>query len=253
MRSNKLGTRRTASAALLLCCALLLSGTSARQKPPIDPISPPQTTQSPAETSQVHPAPAFFVMIDPGHGGDDRGAHLGDKLLEKDVTLALAHRVKAELQDRGIAVRILREGDITLSLDQRAEITNSQHAALYLVLHAGMPGRGVRVYSSAGVSSAIAAPGKFLPWDNAQANYLSRSQSLAKGVAGALAKKNLPVAYLGTPLRPLNNINAPALAVELAPDSSNVQDAMGQKFQNAVASAIASEIVQQRSQWERQP
>ena len=44
----------------------------------------------------------FFAVVDASHGGDDRGAALNDKLAEKDVTLALARRLRQELESRGI-------------------------------------------------------------------------------------------------------------------------------------------------------
>ena len=240
-------------AALLLLGALLLSGAKAERQLPSTPASPSQRTEATPDINQARAAPAPFVMIDPGHGGDDKGVLLSDKLAEKDVTLALAHRLKAELQEKGIVAHLLRDGDITLTLAQRAEAANEQHAALYVSLHAGAPGHGIRVYSPANVSAGVASAGKFLPWDNVQANYISRSDALAKAIAGALARKNLTASTLSTPLRPLNNINAPAIAVELALDSSNPQDVMGQKFQTQVASAVAAEIAQQRNQWEKQP
>ena len=67
-------------------------------------------------------------MIDPSHGGYDKGATFGGKLVEKDITLRLAREVRKELEERGIAARLLRESDIDLSLDRRAEITNEQRA-----------------------------------------------------------------------------------------------------------------------------
>jgi N-acetylmuramoyl-L-alanine amidase len=224
------------------------SVTAPEASPPAAVAQKPQPTAE----SETHAAPAFFVMIDPGHGGDDRGALLGEKLVEKDVTLAMGRRLKAELLQRGVGARLLRDGDTTLSLDQRAEITNEWHTAIYVALHAGTPGSGVRVYYAAPVSGT-AASGKFLPWDDAQAIHLSRSQSLARGIAGALGKRNLKASSLSTPLRPLNNINALAIAVELAADRENVQDVTGQKFQTSVAAGIASVVAQERSQWERQP
>ena len=244
MRWNKFA--HPASRTAIVFCALLLFAAGPRRQLP-------QESQPAPEINQAHSTATPFVMIDPGHGGDDNGAVLSDKLLEKDLTLSLARRLKAELQEKGVVARLLRDADLTLSLEQRAETANEQHAALYVALHAGMPGRGIRVYSPANVSPGVAAAGKFLPWDNAQANYLSRSQALATAVAGALARKNLTVSTLSTPLRPLNNINAPAIAVELAIDPADLQDIVGQKFQTAVASGIAAEIAQQRSQWEKQP
>jgi N-acetylmuramoyl-L-alanine amidase len=55
------------------------------------------------------------------------------------------------------------------------------------------------------------------------------------------------------PVRPLNNITGPAIAVELAPDSESVHSLENQKLQNTVASAIASGIVQLRSQMGSRP
>jgi N-acetylmuramoyl-L-alanine amidase len=223
------------------------------------PQPTPQASPTPA-VAQTHSPPAFFVMIDPAHGGDDRGAVFAGNLAEKDVTLALARRLKTELQERGIFARLLRDTDITLSLEQRAENANEQHASVYVALHAGMPGQGVRVYAPSLASSAPASPspasaslGRFLLWENAQADSLARSQELAQRITGELARKNLTAIQLTTPLRPLNNVTAPAIAVELAPNPDNVQDIMAQKFQTTVAAGIAVGISQLRAQWESQP
>src|SRR6478735_6429157 len=95
---------------------------------------------APLAEGQRH-APEFFVMIDPSHGGNDKGATFGGKLMEKEITLRLAREVRKELEERGIAARLLRESDIDLSLERRAEIANEQHAGLYVALHAGRPGK----------------------------------------------------------------------------------------------------------------
>jgi len=222
------------------------------QAPTPQPIPnvPAQAAQIPQET-QTHVPTTFFVMIDPSHGGTDQGALLGDKLLEKDVTLAFARRLKAELEDHGISARLLRDGDASVSLEQRAETANAQHAGIYLALHAGMPGQGVRIYTPALVASSAPA-GKFLPWEAAQSAYMARSRTLAQAVAGEIGKKDVKVLNLSTPLRPLNNITAPAIAVELAPDPNNIQDIAGQKFQSTVAAGVAAGVAQVRSQWEAQ-
>lgn len=218
--------------------------------------SPPQTLPTPTATppapavTQAHAPPAFFVMIDPAHGGDDRGAIFAGNLLEKDITLALARRLKTELQERGIFARLLRDADVNLSLEQRAENANEQHASVYVALHAGMPGQGVRVYAPALASFAPPAAGKFALWNNAQADSLARSQELAQRITSELGKKDVNAIELATPLRPLNNVIAPAVAIELAPDPNNVEDIMGQKFQTTVAAAIAVGIGQLRPQWE---
>jgi N-acetylmuramoyl-L-alanine amidase len=187
----------------------------------------------------------FFVMIDPAHGGNDKGASLGAKLLEKDFTLAFARELKKELLARGIPARLLRDSDVNLGLDRRAEISNENHAALYIALHAGVPGTGVRVYSSA-LPPAAPAAGRFLPWESAQAGSLERSRALIRFVAPALRKKGLRVSVLASPLRPLNNVMAPAIAVELAPGVEAQQETL--KLRGAIASAIAEGIAQAHGQ-----
>ncbi|HZD08636.1 MAG TPA: N-acetylmuramoyl-L-alanine amidase, partial [Candidatus Limnocylindrales bacterium] len=191
--------------------------------------------------------PEFFVMIDPSHGGNDKGATFGGKLVEKDITLRLAREVRKELEERGIAVRLLRESDIDLSLDRRAEITNEQRAGLYVALHAGGPGKGIRVYAPL-LTDVQPQAGRLLPWESAQQGALSRSQTLARVVSEELKKKGLTVVRLAVALRPLNNIIAPAIAVELAPDENDLQSLENPKRQANVAAAIALGILQVRSQ-----
>ncbi|HSK45767.1 MAG TPA: N-acetylmuramoyl-L-alanine amidase, partial [Candidatus Binatia bacterium] len=106
-----------------LCCALGVSGAAPQQESIGDHQAIPSST---APTESRKRTPEFFVMIDPSHGGNDKGATLGGKLAEKDITLRLAREVRKELEERGIAARLLRESDIDLSLDRRAEITNEQ-------------------------------------------------------------------------------------------------------------------------------
>jgi N-acetylmuramoyl-L-alanine amidase len=213
----------------------------------------PSQQGTPAAPESQRRAPDFFVMIDPSHGGNDKGASFGGRLVEKDITLRLARELRKELEERGIATRMLRESDIDLSLERRAEITNEQHAGLYVALHAGGPGRGVRVYASFLTDPQQPLAGRFLPWESAQSGALGRSQNIARAVSEELKKKGLTVANLGVPLRPLNNIAIPAIAVELAPESDGPQSLENLKRQNTVASAVAAAIAQIRSQLGGQP
>jgi N-acetylmuramoyl-L-alanine amidase len=212
------------------------------------PTSPtPAQSTTPSAEGQKH-APEFFVMIDPSHGGNDKGASFSGKLMEKDITLHLAREVRKELEERGIAARLLRESDIDLSLDRRAEITNEQRAGVYVALHAGRPGKGVRVYAPVLADPQQPLAGHFLPWESAQSGALTRSQNVARAVSEELKKKGLIVTNMGVPLRPLNNIATPAIAVELAPDENDLQSLESQKRQNSVATAIALGIVLVRNQ-----
>jgi N-acetylmuramoyl-L-alanine amidase len=217
------------------------------QVPEVSATPPPTQPGAPAAEGQKRP-PEFFVMIDPSHGGNDKGASFGGKLVEKDITLRLARALRKDLEERGIAARLLRESDIDLSLDRRAEITNEQHAGIYVALHAGRPGKGVRVYAALLTDPQQPLAGRFLPWESAQSGALSRSQTVARAVSEELRKKAMVVASLGMPLRPLNNIASPAIAVELALVEDDPQSLESQRRQNNVATAIALGIAQVRSQ-----
>jgi N-acetylmuramoyl-L-alanine amidase len=250
-----------AQAAVALFCAMALAGAGPGQRsedgktitlqpqPPAAAAAPePAQQNTPAATEGQRRRPEFFVMIDPSHGGNDKGASFGGKLVEKDVTLRLARELRKELEERGIATRLLRESDIDLSLERRAEITNEQHAGLYVALHAGRPGRGVRVYASFLTDSQPPLASRFMPWESAQAGALGRSQITARAVSDELRKKGLTVANLAMPLRPLNNLAAPAIAVELTPETDDQQSLENQKRQNTVAAAVAAAVAQVRSQ-----
>src|SRR5437588_606657 len=83
-------------------------------------------------------------------------------------------------------------------------------------LHAG---HGVRIYAPWLPDPRQPVAGRFFPWENAQAASLERSQSASQAIARELEKKGLAVATLRVPMRPLNNVAAPAIAVELVPES----------------------------------
>ena len=79
----------------------------------------------------------FVVMIDPGHGGIDAGAMGGNQEIEKDIVLAVARQLKAILDARGIYdVRMTRNVDTFVGLDQRVAMSEAAHANLFVSLHA---------------------------------------------------------------------------------------------------------------------
>ena len=76
------------------------------------------------------------IVIDPGHGGKDPGAH-GDFSLEKNVALSIGKKLKKELQTElpDIKVIMTRTGDHFIELNQRSEIANKNHANLFVSIH----------------------------------------------------------------------------------------------------------------------
>ena len=77
------------------------------------------------------------IVIDPGHGGEDPGC-IGKKgLLEKDVVLDVARRLKKLLdQKNNLEVILTRDSDIFIPLENRTVIANQKEADLYISIHA---------------------------------------------------------------------------------------------------------------------
>ena len=188
-------------------------------------------------------------MLDAGHGGDDRGALLNENLEEKAVTLAFARRLRSELQGRGIGVLMVRDADVTVGVEQRAAIADAARVALYLSLHAASQGRGVRLYTAM-INSASFRPGSFLPWGTAQSCYVLTSRAVADLMKADLGKHEIPVAELSAPVKPLSNVAAAALAIEIAPASDDVSSVSAGVYQQRVAAALAEAIVAGRSRVE---
>jgi N-acetylmuramoyl-L-alanine amidase len=204
----------------------------------------------PAATPAGPVAPAsrrYFAVVDASHGGDDHGETLSATLLEKDVTVALARSLRQELESRGITTFVLRDSDANLSLDQRATFTNADHAAIYIALHAASSGRGVRVYTAL-LPYGEDDHGPFLSWTTAQRAARPLSQTAASAVAGELQKRQIPVRTLAAPLRPLNNVTGAAIAVEVAPQGSDVSQLTAPDYQQLVTSAVATAIAANRDQ-----
>jgi N-acetylmuramoyl-L-alanine amidase len=199
----------------------------------------------PASQPSAHPGPRFLVVLDASHGGDERGAALTDRLAEKDIALAMARKLRQELATLGVETLMLRDSDASLTLDQRAGAANQSRAALYLCIHVATQGTGVRLYTSL-LPAANQRDGLFVPWNAAQAGARETSQSITRELALELTKKEIPVRTLAAPLRPLNNVLAPAIAIELAPPSTDPAEVASAPYQLLVAQSIAATVAHAR-------
>ena len=82
-----------------------------------------------------------LVVIDAGHGGTDRGA-AANRLIEKEATLDIARRLQHKLEAKGVRVRMTRQDDRFLSLDERAQIANENGASAFVSVHLNTSGSG---------------------------------------------------------------------------------------------------------------
>jgi N-acetylmuramoyl-L-alanine amidase len=78
-----------------------------------------------------------LVVIDPGHGGQDPGALSPNNTLEKDITLAVAKALRDAITASGdIDVKLTREDDKFVSLEDRSAFARANKADLFIAIHA---------------------------------------------------------------------------------------------------------------------
>ena len=94
-----------------------------------------------------------IIVVDPGHGGIDGGAHDQQGLLEKNLNLEIAHWLRRSLKEAGAFVVLTREGDHELSylsnkyksrhrrdLNSRVLIAEKSRADILLSIHINAAG-----------------------------------------------------------------------------------------------------------------
>ena len=74
------------------------------------------------------------IILDPGHGGFDRGAS-GTRVMEKDLALRLALRTAEILKRCGYTVLLTRTTDRLIPLEKRGAAANALKADIFISLH----------------------------------------------------------------------------------------------------------------------
>jgi N-acetylmuramoyl-L-alanine amidase len=125
------------------------------------------------------------IVIDPGHGGNQDGASSPSGLLEKNLALSIAKKLKARLEtELEATVRLTRDGDSRLHLDERVVLANRQRPDLFVSIHANsMPtatqrrvNEGIETYFLSAAASGEDAK-KVAARENAEARQQAKAAS----------------------------------------------------------------------------
>jgi len=115
---------------------------------PVTKLAPAKAEEAPpAQAAREAPKPAprkaaktdrlVIVAVDAGHGGEDSGARGRGGTMEKDVTLAIARRLKARIdKEPNMRAVLVRDGDYYVPLAQRVAKSRRVHADLFVSIHA---------------------------------------------------------------------------------------------------------------------
>jgi N-acetylmuramoyl-L-alanine amidase len=108
---------------------------TAGDKKPVEAAARPEPVQEKYDPKRYR---NIIVAIDAGHGGEDPGASGANGTHEKDVTLAIARELEAQLKSEpGITPVLVRSGDYFIPLQDRRRIARYQHKAdIFVSIHA---------------------------------------------------------------------------------------------------------------------
>jgi N-acetylmuramoyl-L-alanine amidase len=116
-----------------------------------------------AEASKPEYVRLITVAIDPGHGGEDPGALGANGSHEKNITLSIARRLKAQIdKQENMRAYLTRDGDYFIPLHERVNKARRAQADLFVSIHADAfvkphaRGSSVFALSEKGASSAAA-------------------------------------------------------------------------------------------------
>lgn len=129
-------------------------------------------------TSATAQARSFrTVVIDPGHGGHDKGGQWG-LVYEKHLALDTATRLETELKKRGFRTVMTRRSDYFISLPERVRIADRHSDAIFVSVHYNYTWKqqvsGIETFYHSGQSHALAA--------NVHSGMMSKVRVVNRGV-----------------------------------------------------------------------
>ena len=98
------------------------------------PVAEPVEAVGPRE-AKTSSRPSTIIVIDPGHGGHDRGGIPGQRIAEKNMTLDVARRLRSLLMAGGYRVVMTRDSDVFVPLPTRIATANSYRNAIFVSIH----------------------------------------------------------------------------------------------------------------------
>ena len=143
---------------------LPVAGTVAAAPPPVvvPPPNPVPALAVPAPNPMTGLRLRHTVVVDPGHGGVDPGnpgRYFPDGLAEKDITLAIARLLRAELVRRGIGASLTRSGDTLIDLADRGAFCTAE-CDLFVSIHVNAMPEGRRADRASGVETYFLSDAK---------------------------------------------------------------------------------------------
>lgn len=171
------------------------------------------------------------VVIDPGHGGHEKGVRGPGGTVEKDVALTLARLIESELRGK-YRVALTRSDDYWLEVPRRTDVANHYEADVFISIHTGgsflHKAGGIIIYyykktaiplisAEGGHTKNSAADEDRILWDRMQQKHVGASRLLARKLKNRINDR-ITFSHCKTdtaPLLVLRGADMPAVLVEV--------------------------------------
>lgn len=244
---NETGATSRSFLAIIGLLLMLASLTWLQFFPPLKEPALSSKSERPGEIS--------LVIIDPGHGGIDSGTTSGG-VLEKDLTLDVAQRVRRLIHVQGFETLLTRESDDYRSLANRADFANRQRDCIFVSIHfdeAKLPAStGVGTYYAAHQSGRALPFSSWLPFLQRTASESPNilSQSLAGFIQESLVARTQAF-NRGTRAEQfyvIANVRHPAVLVEggFLTNKDDVAKLTSEEYRERIATAVCEGILHYR-------
>lgn len=188
-------------------------------------------------TLQANPKKPVFakrkktIVLDPGHGGHDKGALGPDGTFEKNVTLDFARILATELKNT-YRVILTRTDDYFLNIPSRTSMANHVKANLFISIHAGgsflHQASSITIYFFKEISEPVLTPSTNpskpfkgindrSPWSNIQNRHQTSSKIIAQLMLNRINEQTIfkKSGILDAPLMVLEGTDMPAVCLEI--------------------------------------
>jgi len=173
------------------------------------------------------------IVLDPGHGGYDKGAQGPDGTFEKTVTMELARVLALELE-KTYNVVLTRTDDYWIDILERTAMANHLNADMFISIHTGgsflhqASGISLYYYEKASTSALMletesmeeSKSSNFKEqWSNIQGRHQKNSKVLAERILNSLKEKigenvEYSAEIQGAPIMVLEGADTPAILIE---------------------------------------
>ncbi|MBN1931033.1 MAG: N-acetylmuramoyl-L-alanine amidase [Desulfobacterales bacterium] len=165
-----------------------------------------------AKKNIFNPKNKRLIVLDPGHGGYDKGAQGAAGTFEKTIALTLAQLIVDELENE-FEMILTRTDDYGLDIPSRINLTHHHKAELFISLHTG----GSFLHQTNGIDIFYFERMSQYAIDYEETPHSTNSRFLAELIQKRFfeGEKKSKVQLRGAPLLILEGLDMPAILIEV--------------------------------------